>query len=305
MGESEDKIINIICGPTGSGKSSVAFELAKFQPIEIINADSRQMIKHLNIGTAKPTKEEQNLVRIHLIDIIEPGVKYSAFKFIDDANRAIENILNNNKIPLIVGGTGFYLRALTDGVVEIGETEFEIREKLEKEMESLGPEKMHEKLTTVDPLEAHKIHPNNKVKVLRALEIFYTTGKSKSEIAATGVYRKSKYKFRYFCLVLKRVDLYNAINDRVDKMIEMGFLDEIKDLISKGYKSAIKTSNVIGYNEIINYFDGLLSLDEAISLIKQNSRRYAKRQVTWFKKQENITYFENRIDLLSLLVEQR
>ena len=303
MGESENITINIICGPTGSGKSTVALELAKFLPIEIINADSRQMIKYLNIGTAKPTKEEQNLVKTHLIDIIEPGTKYSAFRFIDDANRAIENILSNNNIPLFVGGTGFYLRALTDGVVEIGETEFEIKEKLEKEMELLGPEKMHKKLMSIDPLEAHKIHPNNKVKVLRALEIFYTTGKSKSEISATGVYRKSKYNFRYFCLAPNRVDLYNAINDRVDKMIEMGLLKEIKNLISKGYMNAIKISNVIGYNEIINHFDGKSSLEEAISLIKQNSRRYAKRQITWFKKQGDISFYENRADLLDLLVE--
>lgn len=303
MGES-DKTINIICGPTGSGKSSVAFELAKLKPIEIVNGDSRQMIKHLDIGTAKPNADEQNLVKIHLIDIFEPGSKYSAFKFIDDANRAIKKILSNNKIPLIVGGTGFYLRALTDGVVEIGEAEFEVKERLETEMESLGAEQMHKKLMTVDPLEAHKIHPNNKVKVLRALEIFYTTGKSKSEIAATGIYHKSEYKFNYFCLAPKREDLYKSINNRVDEMIEKGLLAEIRELITKGYKSAIKISNVIGYNEMIDHLEGLLTFEDAVNLIKQNSRRYAKRQVTWFKKQGNLTYFENRANLLKLLVEQ-
>ena len=213
--------IPIISGPTGSGKTSVALQLAEKYPVEIVSADSRQIIKHLHIGTAKPTVPEQERVNFHLIDLIEPGERYSAFRFIDDANQVIEQILGNKHIPLVVGGTGLYLRALIEGVVEIESDDLSIRQKLEEEIEEIGVEQFYERLKEIDPLEAAKTHPNNKIRMIRAMEIFYLTGKSKSEITATGSYRKSKYSFVNYCLLPERQKLYENINNRVESMLAL------------------------------------------------------------------------------------
>ena len=302
MAAPELKAIPIICGPTGSGKTAVALRLAEQLPIEIISADSRQIIKHLDIGTAKPTAAERAKIKFHLIDIIEPGERYTAFRFIDGATRAIESIISNGKIPLIVGGTGLYLRALSEGVVEVEQGDLSVRENLEEEMERLGPDKMHEKLSAIDPDEAARIHPHNRVRVIRALEIYHLTGKPKSKLTANGSYRKSEHDFAYFCLTPPRDELYDAINARVDQMIAAGLLEEVRTLVEKGLKKRIKVANVIGYNEVLDHLYGNLSLDEAVNLIRQNSRRYAKRQMTWFRKQQGCEYFSNRQSLAEAIV---
>ena len=289
--------IPIICGPTASGKSAVAFKLAQTFPVEIVSADSRQIIKHLNIGTAKPTDEEKKQANFHLIDIIKPGERYTAFRFIDNANQAIEDILKRNKVPIVVGGTGLYLRALTEGVVEIEQEDYTIREKLENELEEKGSEILFERLKKIDPLEAAKIHPNNHVRLIRALEIYYLTGKSKSEITSSNSYMKSDYDFEYFCLLPNREELYHKINSRVEQMLECGLLTEIKQLFTDGYEEKLKKANVIGYNELIEHLNGNLSYDEAVNLIKQNTRRYAKRQYTWFRRQIDGTFYDNSDDL--------
>lgn len=285
--------IPIICGPTGSGKTGAAVRLAENFPIEVISADSRQVIKHLNIGTAKPTPEECKAVKFHLVDLIDPGERFSAFKFIDSADRAISDILSRDKIPIIVGGTGLYLKALSDGVVEIEEEDMAIREKLEEEMEQYGPEIMYDNLMRVDPLEAVKLHPNNQRRVIRALEIFYLTGKTKSEIVTTGKYFKSKYSFKYYCLAQEREILYKRINTRIDQMLEMGWLNEIQELIKQGLGDSIRRANVIGYSELLDYLEGKYTLEEAVLLIKQNTRRYAKRQMTWFRNQTDSEFYES------------
>lgn len=295
--------IPIIGGPTGSGKTAVALELSKKFPLEIISADSRQIIRQLDIGTAKPTQQEQEQVTFHLIDIVEPGEKYSAFRFIDEANRAIEQTLKNNHLPVVVGGTGLYLRALTEGVVEIDAEDLTIRERLENEYDQLGPEKLFERLEKVDPLEAVKIHPNNKIRLVRALEIFELTGKSKSELVTTGAYRKSKYNFEYYLLLPNREELYQKINSRVDQMLELGLLEEIKGLIDQGVGEAIAKSAVIGYAELLDYFNGNIELSSAVNMIKQNSRRYAKRQYTWFRNQSTGQQFSTKEELFKKLVE--
>ncbi len=285
--------IPIICGPTGSGKTGVAVKLASDFPVEIVSADSRQIIKFLDIGTAKPTPEECKAVNFHLVDVIDPGERFSAFKFIDSADQAISDILSKDKIPIIVGGTGLYLKALTEGVVEIEEEDMAIREKLESEMEQHGPEVMYDKLMQIDPLEAVKFHPNNKLRVIRTLEIFYLTGKTKSEIVTTGKYFKSKYTYKYYCLAQEREVLYERINARVDQMLEMGWIDEVKELINKGMGDVIRRANVIGYAEILDYLDDKYTLKEAVLLIKQNTRRYAKRQMTWFRHQTDSQFYES------------
>ena len=296
-----DNIIPIICGPTGSGKTAAGVKLSESFPSEIVSADSRQIIKYLDIGTAKPSQDERQKVPFHLIDIIEPGERYSAFNFIDDAENAIKLILSRKKLPLIVGGTGLYLRALTDGVVEISNEDFEIREKLENELLETSTETMHRKLQEIDPLEAAKIHPNNKHRIIRALEIFYLTGRTKSELITTGKYKKPNYRFQYYCLAPQRELLYQRINDRVDGMLADGLLEEIESLIKNGLKEQLLKANVIGYTELIKYLDGNFLFDEAVSVIKQNSRRYAKRQMTWFRKQENLQFFQNSKDLEAAL----
>lgn len=290
--------IPILCGPTGSGKTSVALEIATKLPIEIISADSRQMIKHLDIGTAKPTQEEQKQVRFHLVDIIEPGKDYSAFKFIEDTDKAIKQIISNGHIPVIVGGTGLYLKALTDGIFDIESDNSKVRIEIEKELEELGVEKMYNKLKEVDPEEAARFHPNNKVRIIRALEIFRLTGKPKSELAKSASYKKSRHQFHFYCLNPSREKLYQSIENRVDKMMEAGLLDELKGLIERGMAASVQKMNVIGYDELLNHINGNSSLEDAVLLIKQNSRRYAKRQVTWFRHQIDCENFSTSKDLL-------
>lgn len=303
MAGRNEKTIPIICGPTGSGKTAAAIDLALEFPLEIISADSRQIIKYLNIGTAKPTFAEQEKVKFHLVDIIEPGTRYSAYQFIDDACHAIDSVIAAGRIPVVVGGTGLYLRALTEGVVEIAGDDPSIRNRLEQEMATLGQEKMYEKLKEIDPVEAGRIHPHNKVRLIRALEIYYLTGKPKSEIAASGPYRKSEHTFQYFCLAPPREQLYSQINERVDRMLAEGLVEEVEALLSRGLKERLKAANVIGYNEIIDHLDGNLSLDAAVSIMKQNSRRYAKRQLTWFRKHVPGDFFGTRRDLVGAAKE--
>ena len=187
--------IPVICGPTASGKTAIAVSLASSFPIEIVSADSRQIIRRLDIGTAKPTADERKAVRFHLLDLIDPGERYSAYQFIEDADATISDIVSRKRIPVIVGGTGLYLRALVDGVIEIESDNPEIRERLQKEMDTIGPEMMHRRLAQIDPAEARAIHPNNRIRVLRALEIYELTHQPKSKLMASGAYKKSRYEY--------------------------------------------------------------------------------------------------------------
>ena len=291
----------LFCGPTGSGKTSVVLRLAREFPIEVISADSRQIIKHLDIGTAKPTPEERSIVRFHLIDLVEPGERYSAFQFVQDCDAAIADIVSRGKIPVVVGGTGLYLRALTEGVIDIEEDRPDIRPRLEEEMARLGPEAMHRRLAEADPAEAGRIHPNNKVRVIRALEICELTGRPKSELTASGTYKKSSYAYSSYCLQPDRAALYDAINRRVDQMIDRGLLDEVNRLADRGLTERVRRANVIGYQELLDHVEGRGRLDEAVAMIKQNSRRYAKRQMTWFRHQVEGVYFADHESLLAAL----
>ena len=279
--------IPIIYGPTASGKTAVAVRLAGMYPIEVISADSRQIIRRLDIGTAKPTAEQRRKVQFHLVDLVEPGERYTAFQFIEDAERAIDDILRRSRIPLIVGGTGLYLRALTEGVVEIEGDDLGVRQRLEEEMREQGPEAMYRRLCRIDPAEAAGLHANNRVRVMRALEIYYLTGKTKSELMRTGNSRKSRHTFTYFCLLPDRQKLYRAIEERVDRMLAQGLLEEVEYLCREGLAESIKKVNTIGYKELLDHVNGRRTLAEAASLIKQNTRRYAKRQITWARHQIN------------------
>ena len=300
MSKSSGIIIPIICGPTGSGKTSIALELAGKFPVEIISADSRQVIRKLDIGTAKPTKQEQKSVPFHLIDIIEPGEKYTAFKFIEDAEKAISDILLRKKLPVLVGGSGLYLKALTVGILKIENENSEIRAELEKELTEKGTEEMYRQLCKIDAPEAEKFHHHNKVRILRALEIYRLTGRPKSELVKSSDYKKSSYNFKHYCLLPDRDKLYKKIENRVEKMIADGLIDEIKALAAQNFIEPVRSMHVIGYDELIKYLDNVLSIDKALEMIKQNSRRYAKRQFTWFRNQLEGEFF---VDSKSLIAQ--
>ena len=278
-----NKVIAIV-GPTASGKTKMAIEMAQKLDTEIISADSRLVYKGFDIGTAKPTKEEQLLVKHHMIDVVEPEYDFSVADFADGASKVISELHAKNKVPIVVGGTGLYFRILLENY---DMPRVEANPQLRAELENLSNEELFEKLSNIDKISSEKIHQNNRVRVIRALEVSLTTGKPFSSIK--GV-KENKYDVEWvFPEIESREILYNRINIRVDMMIKDGLVDETKNLLLK--HGRIKNLvNTIGYQEIIQYLDGNISIENAIEQIKQNTRRYAKRQLTWFRRNPNLDF---------------
>lgn len=278
-----NKVIAIV-GPTASGKTKMAIEMAQKLDTEIISADSRLVYKGFDIGTAKPTKEEQLLVKHHMIDVVEPEYDFSVADFADGASKVISELHAKNKVPIVVGGTGLYFRILLENY---DMPRVEANPQLRAELENLSNEELFKKLSNIDKISAEKIHQNNRVRVIRALEVSLTTGKPFSSIK--GV-KENKYDVEWvFPEIESREILYNRINIRVDMMIKDGLVDETKNLLLK--HGRIKNLvNTIGYQEIIQYLDGNISIENAIEQIKQNTRRYAKRQLTWFRRNPNLDF---------------
>ena len=278
-----NKVIAIV-GPTASGKTKMAIEMAQKLDTEIISADSRLVYKGFDIGTAKPTKEEQLLVKHHMIDVVEPEYDFSVADFADGASKVISELHAKNKVPIVVGGTGLYFRILLENY---DMPRVEANPQLRAELENLSNEELFEKLSNIDKISAEKIHQNNRVRVIRALEVSLTTGKPFSSIK--GV-KENKYDVEWvFPEIESREILYNRINIRVDMMIKDGLVDETKNLLLK--HGRIKNLvNTMGYQEIIQYLDGNISIEKAIEQIKQNTRRYAKRQLTWFRRNPNLDF---------------
>lgn len=278
-----NKVIAIV-GPTASGKTKMAIEMAQKLDTEIISADSRLVYKGFDIGTAKPTKEEQLLVKHHMIDVVEPEYDFSVADFADGASKVISELHAKNKVPIVVGGTGLYFRILLENY---DMPRVEANPQLRAELENLSNEELFEKLSNIDKISAEKIHQNNRVRVIRALEVSLTTGKPFSSIK--GV-KENKYDVEWvFPEIESREILYNRINIRVDMMIKDGLVDETKNLLLK--HGRIKNLvNTIGYQEIIQYLDGNIFIENAIEQIKQNTRRYAKRQLTWFRRNPNLDF---------------
>jgi tRNA dimethylallyltransferase len=273
-----------IVGPTASGKTDYAIDLAKQIDGEIVSADSRLVYKGFNILCAKPTIEEMSGIKHYLIDVVEPEIDYSAANYCDDANVAIKEILNKKKVPIIVGGTGLYFRLLLEG---FDMPRVEPNYKLRNKLESYESTDLHNMLKELDEKSAQKIHFNNKVKIIRAIEVCKATGKPMSEVA--GI-RECDYEVEWIGLNYEnREDLYNRINLRVDKMIELGAINETKKLLEK-HGRVMNFVNTIGYKEILGYLDKEYSLDYAIEELKKNSRRYAKRQISWFRQNLNINW---------------
>ncbi len=277
----------VIVGPTCSGKTAVGVKLAQKLNGEIISADSRQVYKYLDIGTAKPTKEERAIVKHHLIDFLEPNEDYNVSLFEQDSLQIITDLFKTNKIPVIVGGSGLYIKAVTEGIFEGAETDEKLRELLKKRMNELGADALLNELKIIDPESALKMLPSNHKRIIRALEVFYLTGNTISNLQKEYK-RNDEIKFIQFMLNYKRDMLYNRIEKRVDKMIESGLVDEVKKVLSLGFDRSLNALNTVGYKEIFDYLDGNINIEKAIELIKRNTRRYAKRQFTWFNAQKDL-----------------
>ena len=285
----ERKVI-VIVGPTCSGKTELAVKIAQMLNSEIISADSRQFYKYLDIGTAKPNPQELSSVKHYFIDNLLPDEDYNVSRFEKEALRIIEKLFAQNKIPIVAGGSGLYVKAIVDGIFDAVDTDENYRNELLKLKREYGNEILYEKLKKVDAQTAEKLLPQNWKRVIRALEVYKLTGKSISEFQKEHK-RETKYEFVQFGLSWPREILYKNIEERVDKMIKLGLIDEVKKILSLGYKSELNALNTVGYKEIIAYLNNEIDLEEAIRLIKRNTRRYAKRQLTWFKKDERITWF--------------
>ena len=279
----KEKVI-VICGPTASGKTALSIELAKQINGEIVSADSMQIYKDMDIGTAKPTQEEKQGIKHYLIDFVSPDERYSVADYKQDAKKAIREILKKGKVPIIVGGTGLYVDSLIYEI-EYPNIEFdeEYREKLEKEVEENGLEELYEKAKEIDIEAIKKISKNDKKRILRILEIYHATGKNKTEQEIESRKKEVEYDYKVYALNWNREKLYKRINKRVDIMIERGLIEEVKRVYEK-YNKFPTAMQGLGYKEAVEYLENKTTKEEMIEKIKQETRRYAKRQMTWFRK---------------------
>ena len=293
----KEKIL-VLAGPTGVGKTELSINLAKRLNGEIISADSMQIYKYMDIGSAKVTEEEMKGVKHHLIDVVNPGKEFSVSDFKDYGEKALKEIYAKGKLPMIVGGTGLYINSLT---CNMNFTESEKDDDYRKELDSLAEEKgniyVYELLKDIDPISYKNIHPNNRKRVIRALEVYKLTGQPFSSYNAGEKLYDSNYDIHFYVLTMNREKLYERINKRVDIMMDKGLLDECIKLKEMGYISSIQSMQGIGYKEILYYLEGKISLENAVDMIKQGSRNYAKRQLTWFRHDPRAIFLDK--DVLS------
>lgn len=289
MSEDKKKPLVILTGPTAVGKTELSIRLAKAINGEIISADSIQVYKHFDIGSAKVTKEEMDGVKHYLIDVLEPDEEFNIYVFKKLAMEAMDEIYAKGKIPIIAGGTGFYIQALLYDI-EFSEEEGDktYRHMLEKKAELEGVTVIHDMLKEVDPEAAKEIHENNLKRVIRALEYYNETGMRISEHNKEQRQKESPYNFRYYVLNMDREKLYNRVNLRVDIMAENGLVDEVTKLKEMGYGKELNSMQGIGYKEIRDYVDGVYDYETAIETLKKNTRNFAKRQITWFKREKEV-----------------
>ncbi|MDE5824788.1 MAG: tRNA (adenosine(37)-N6)-dimethylallyltransferase MiaA, partial [Lachnospiraceae bacterium] len=281
----------ILTGPTAAGKTKLSIELAKTINGEIISADSMQVYKHMNIGSAKIRPEEMQGVKHYLVDILEPTEDFNIVLFQKYAKQAITEIYEKGKIPIIVGGTGFYIQSvLYDIDFQESDEDTALRAELERLARDKGVEYLHNMLKACDPKAAQEIHANNVKRVIRAIEFYRQTGSKISEHNETEREKKSAYNSFYFVLTDKRERLYEKIDQRVDSMMEAGLVDEVKQLMNMGCKRDSTAMQGLGYKEIISYLAGEITLEEAVYIIKRDTRHFAKRQLTWFRRERNVIW---------------
>lgn len=285
----QKKPLIIITGPTAVGKTALSIRLAKAVNGEIVSADSMQVYKKMNIGTAKITEEEMDGVTHYLIDVLDPKEDFNVTVFQQMANQAIDEIQNKGKIPIIAGGTGFYIQSVVNDIdFSEEENDFSYREELEQIAKAKGAVFLHQMLKEVDEESARTIHANNVKRVIRALEYYKMTGRPISVHNKEQSEKESVYNSLFICLTMDRKKLYARINKRVDIMLEQGLLNEVKELIEYGCEPGMTSMEAIGYKQFIPYFKGEYDLDFAINRLKQDTRHFAKRQITWFKREKDV-----------------
>ncbi|MFO7761800.1 MAG: tRNA (adenosine(37)-N6)-dimethylallyltransferase MiaA [Thermodesulfobacteriota bacterium] len=298
----------VLAGPTGIGKTKISLGLAEKLGGEIVSMDSVQVYRYMDIGTAKPGAREKKEVAHHLIDIVDPDDTYNTGRFIRDASKAIEDITGRGRLPLLVGGTGLYMKGLLEGITPIPRIPEEIREKIKKQLKDLGNEELYRRLQEIDPVTADRISINDSQRLTRALEIFETSGRPWSDFLAENEndmdQEEKKYNPFKICLNCAREILYDRINRRTYRMIEKGLIQEVEGLLAMGYGPDLPALQSIGYQHMINYLEGIWDKDEAIDLMARDTRRYAKRQLTWFSRDPDIHWFRPK-DKRSLLEAAR
>ena len=285
------KVVPIIVGPTGVGKTEISVLLSKYLPVEIISADSRQIYRYLDIGTAKPDKKLLMQIPHHFIDALDPSEEFNAGRFEHEARSVIDQVFERMRVPLVVGGSGFYINALIDGLPDIVEVGGEMRVNLKKRLAVEGVEKLYEELQQVDPDLARKLAVKDKQRIIRGLEVYYASGSRLSRMQ-TRPQRAANFKPLMIGLTADREVLYGRINRRVDVMLETGLVAEVQKLSNLGLTPDLNALNTVGYKEVYDYLSGATTYEEMTEEIKKNSRRYAKRQLTWFRRDKRIQWLE-------------
>jgi len=285
------KII-VICGPTALGKTSIAIDLAGTFSSEIINADSMQIYRYMDIGTAKPTPDEQSCAAHHMIDLVDPDEHFDARQFAEMAREKIMKLYARGVTPLVVGGTGLYIKALVHGLFKAGQPDTHMRNRLKEQARIYGSDFLHKRLSRHDPDTAERIHPNDTYRIIRALEVYELTGKTIAAFQREHGFKDNRFRVLKIGLHINREVLYDRINHRADAMIDSGFLDEVQGLLDMGYQDDLKSMQSIGYRHLIDFIKGRCSWNETMRTLKRDTRRYAKRQLTWFKADPEIVWRE-------------
>jgi tRNA dimethylallyltransferase len=294
MMKNKENNLLILLGPTGVGKTNISIKLDhKIAGIEIISADSMQIYKYMDIGTAKPNKSILSTIKHHMIDIIEPSINFDVIQYSKLAAKIISDVFKRGKIPILAGGSGLYISSIINPLFSGPARDMEYRETLEEEAKLHGNKYLHEKLSKIDPVSASKIKPNDLRRIIRALEVYKSTGKPISYLQNKSSDSSAKFNYQIIGFKRNRENLYQRINLRVDKMIKDGLIEEVKMLREMGYREDLNSMQSLGYKQINKYLDGEYSKEEAIDLIKIETRHYAKRQMTWFKnKIKNIEWID-------------
>jgi tRNA dimethylallyltransferase len=290
-GKETSKIV-VICGPTGTGKTGAAIRVAQTIGAHIVSADSMQVYRFMDIGTAKPTPEERAAVAHYMIDVVDPDEAFDAQRYVTLADQMIADLHRQGIPVLVVGGTGLYIRALRHGLFAAPEIDPEMRLRLRDEALKNGLGAMYEKLQRIDPESARVLHPNDRQRILRALEVSLSTGRPFSAWLQRHGFLADRYNVRMIGLFRDRENLYHRIDQRVDAMLENGFLSEVEGLLNRGYASGLASMKALGYRHLADFIEGRLSWDEAVRTLKRDTRRYAKRQMTWFNREKDVLWID-------------
>lgn len=280
----------VICGPTGIGKTDLSLSLAEEFNGAIVSSDSMQIYRYMNIGTAKPDAGEMRRVSHFMIDIVDPDEPFDAARFYREGRAAVAQIQEKGQVPFLVGGTGFYIKAMLHGLFEAKPVDAVIIDRLKSEAEKDGIGSIYERLSVCDPEAASRIHPNDAYRVIRALAVFEKSGKPMSQYQQAHGFKESPFDVLKICLFNDRESLYDRINRRVDLMIDAGLIEEVKSLLEKGYSADLKSMQSLGYRHMVDFINGKYTWDETVYMLKRDTRHFAKRQLTWFRKDKEIIW---------------